>query len=230
MLKATLIFALIFAFCTATAQQPDALELSGLPYHLTNAKNDNIKSLVFFISGDGGYMSFDQSICSEYAKKGYPVIGLDALKYFWQEKEVSDVVADVQKLLTYYKNYWHKSEFIFVGYSFGADAIPVIVNRLGAEFRSKTKIVGLLSPSTSADLEIHIGDMLSIKSKPGKYDTAQELNRLSFAHTVCIYGEDEKNEIKSKISNPNVEYVSVKGGHRYGSNFKLLAEVILKNN
>lgn len=230
MIKTTLTLIIIFSFYGAIAQQPYVMQLKGLPYHLTNANNDNIKGLVFFISGDGGYASFDQSICSEFAKKGYPVIGLDALKYFWQEKNPEEVVADVQKLLTYYKNYWHKSEIIFVGYSFGADAIPVIVNRLGAEFRSQIRIVGLLSPTASADLEIHVGDMLSIKNKPGKYDTSQELNRLSFARTVCIFGEDEKNEIKSKIFNTRVEFVTVKGGHRFGSNFKFLAESILKNN
>src|SRR5665648_144497 len=169
-MKTTLIFVLIFSTSATITDQTDYIELSGLPCHLTYVQNESIKGLVFFISGDGGYTSFDQSICNEFATKGFPVIGLDALKYFWKEKDTLTVVADVQKLLSYYKTYWRKSEFIFVGYSFGADAMPVIVNRLEAEFKSHTKIVGLLSPSASADLEIHIGDMLSIKAKAGQYD------------------------------------------------------------
>jgi type IV secretory pathway VirJ component len=202
-------------------------DLKDLPYHIVDARNDSIKGIMFFISGDGGFTSFDQSICDEFAKKGYPVIGLDALKYFWDRKEAAIVVADVQKLLTYYKNYWRKTEFIFVGYSFGADAMPVIVNRLNQEFKSQTRIVGLLSPTTSADLEIHVGDMLSIRAKAGLYDLAVELNNLTFARTVCLWGDDEKGEIKSKISNPRVEFVTVKGGHHFSSDFKKLTELIL---
>lgn len=206
----------------------DLIDLSGLPYHIINSRNDSTKAMMFFISGDGGFTSFDQSICNEFASKGYPVIGLDALKYFWGKRETSDVVRDVQKLLTYYRNYWHKSEYIFVGYSFGADAIPVIVNRLNQEFKSQTRLVGLLSPTTSADLEIHVGDMLSIRAKPGEYDNATELNNITFARTVCLYGDDEKQEVKSRISNPKVEFVTVKGGHHFSSDFKKIAELILQ--
>ncbi len=206
----------------------DLIDLGGLPYHIVNARSDSTKAMMFFISGDGGFTSFDQSICNEFARKGYPVIGLDALKYFWGKREASDVVRDVEKLLTYYRNYWHKSELIFVGYSFGADAIPVIVNRLNQEFRNQTILVGLLSPTTSADLEIHVGDMLSIRGKAGQYDNATELNNITFARTICLYGDDEKQEVKSKISNPKVEFVTVKGGHHFSSDFKKIAELILQ--
>jgi type IV secretory pathway VirJ component len=207
--------------------RPDLKDISGLPYHLINATSDTTKGMMFFISGDGGFTSFDQNICDEFAKKGYPVVGLDALKYFWGRKSADVVVADVQKLLTYYKDYWHKSEFIFVGYSFGADAMPVLVNRLSPEFKRQTKIVGLLSPTTSADLEIHVGDMLSVRAKAGQYDLAIEINNLSFTRTVCLYGDDEKQEVRSKISNPKVEFVTVKGGHHFSSDFKKLTELIL---
>ncbi|MCE5344982.1 MAG: virulence factor [Bacteroidales bacterium] len=227
-MKASLTFVLIFIAVTAFANQPDYNQVNGLPYHLTYVKNDSIKALVFFITGDGGYTSFDQSVCNEFAKKGYPVIGLDARKYFWNGKNASEVVADVQKLLTYYVNLWHKSEYIFVGYSFGADAIPVIVNRLEASYKQHTKIVGLLSPSTSADLEIHISDMLSLRVKPEQFDVAQELNRLSFARTVCIYGDDEKEVIRNEISNPKVAFVTVKGGHHFERNYIKLAELVLQ--
>jgi len=208
--------------------QSELTNLSRLPYHLTSASGDSIKGLVFFISGDGGYTSYDQSICTEFANKGYPVIGFDALKYFWDRKDVATTVADVQKLLSFYENLWHKSEFIFVGYSFGADAVPVIVNRLEEKFKSKTKLVGLLSPSTSADLEIHVGDMLSINTKPGLYDLAREINRLTFAETICVFGENEKGEIRNAISNPNVKFAFIKGGHRFSSNFEKMAELILQ--
>ena len=213
----------------ATAEnRTDLIDLSGLPYHIVNARTDSTKAMMFFISGDGGFTSFDQSICNEFANKGYPVIGLDALKYFWGKRDASDVVRDVQKLLTYYRNYWHKSELIFVGYSFGADAIPVIVNRLNQEFKYQTRLIGLLSPTSSADLEIHVGDMLSIRGKAGQFDNATELNNITFARTVCLYGDDEKQEVKSKISNPKVEFVTVKGGHHFNSDFRKIAELILQ--
>lgn len=73
-MKVRLTIMLFFIFYAATSQQPAPPGLNGIPYRLTNAKDDKIKALVFFISGDGGYASFDQNICTEFAKLGYPVI------------------------------------------------------------------------------------------------------------------------------------------------------------
>ncbi len=209
---------------------PDFSQISKLPYHIISARNDKIKELVFLISGDGGFNNFEESVCNEFAKKGYSVIALDALKYFWKRKDIFSTAADVNNLVSFYQNYWKKSEIIFVGYSFGADAIPVIVNHLDAKLKSQTKLVGLLSPSTWADLEVHVGEMLSLVSKERLYDVASEINRLSFTHTLCIYGDNEKEEIKSKISNPEVEFVTVKGGHHFSNDTKLLVELILQKN
>ena len=227
-MKTYLAIAFILLAGSRVEGQVDFDKVSSLPCYIIPAGNGNTKALVFFISGDGGYTSFDKSICNEFANKGYPVIALDAFKYFWSRKEVSDVVKDVQNILSYYQNLWHKSELFFVGYSFGADAIPVIVNRLEERFKSQTKIVGLLSPSTSADLEIHFGDMLSIRSKPGLFDLTTEINNLSFTSTICIFGDDEKGEIKKTITNPNVKFTSTTGGHRFNSNFVKLSDLILQ--
>lgn len=229
-MKTTLIFVLIMIAIIPIEGQSDLTDVSRLPYHLTQTTDNSLNGLVFFISGDGGYTAYDQSICTEFANKGYPVIGFDALKYFWERKDIVTVVADVQKLLSFYENLWHKSELIFVGYSFGADAVPVIVNRMEQRFKNQTKLIGLLSPSTSADLEIHIGDMLSINTKPGLYDLTNEINRLTFAKTICVFGENEKGEIRNTISNPNVKFAYIKGGHRFGSDFVKMADLILQKN
>ena len=45
------------------------------------AINENLP-LAFFISGDGGWTSFDQTVCEKLAEKGIPVVGLDAQKIF----------------------------------------------------------------------------------------------------------------------------------------------------
>jgi len=208
--------------------QSDFEQVHELPYHLIYEKNNNQKGLVFFISGDGGFTGFDMSISNEFAQRGYPVIGLDARKYFWERKEASVAVEDIQKLLSYYENLLHKSELIFVGYSFGADAIPVIVNRLDPSFKQKTKVVGLFSPSPSADLEIHVADMLSLKHKGALFDVAYELNNISFAPVICIYGDNEKEVVKDAVSNPKVEIVSVKGGHHFDRDCSKLVELVLQ--
>jgi type IV secretory pathway VirJ component len=70
--------------------------------------------------------------------------------------------------------------------------------------------------------------MLSLRAKAGLYDLATEINNLTFTRTVCLYGDDEKQEVRRNILNPKVEFVTVKGGHHFSSDFKKLTELILQ--
>jgi hypothetical protein len=44
----------------------------------------------------------------------YPVIGLNALKYFWSKKTPAQAADDVAVLMQYYSGQWNKRTFILV--------------------------------------------------------------------------------------------------------------------
>ena len=55
-------------------------------------KIDSLPLLVF-ISGDGGWTSFDEGVAEHLVETGIPVIGLDSQKYFWESRTPGETAA-----------------------------------------------------------------------------------------------------------------------------------------
>lgn len=93
----------------------------------------------------------------------------------------------LQKQLKKRKN----QDLILVGYSFGADIIPFIANRLPDALRKNLLSVFLLSPSTSTDFEIHWLDMPGGSKGRGR-DVVEKINKMGQQKTISIFGSEEK--------------------------------------
>jgi type IV secretory pathway VirJ component len=204
----------------------DFTQIRELPYHVIGSESNPPKPMVFFISGDGGFTSFDQLLCTEIALQGNPVVALDALKYFWESKTPEETAVDVERLITYYRQVWKTDKVILVGYSFGADVMPFILSRLPKNTQKQVKLLALLSPSLHADFEIHVTDMLSLPNSEDIFNTAAELKKNNFTKTLCIYGSDETEEIKGKVDNSAVTFKTIGGGHHFSNDFKGLTKAI----
>src|SRR5258705_13611391 len=90
-------------------------------------------TLVVFVSGDGGWAKIDKSVSKVFAENGMPVVGLNALQYFWTKRTPESAARDLQSILETYLKNWKKERVLFVGYSRGADVLPFMINRLPAE-------------------------------------------------------------------------------------------------
>src|SRR6266550_1867607 len=60
--------------------------LAVLPLIFVPATSGTSDTLVVFVSGDGGWAAIDKGVSRVFAANGMPVIGLDALKYFWTRR------------------------------------------------------------------------------------------------------------------------------------------------
>jgi type IV secretory pathway VirJ component len=183
--------------------------------------------IVFFISGDGGWRKFEQNISEILARRGMPVIGLDALKYFWNEKQPAETVNDISKVIAYYMEKWNRNSFILVGYSFGAGVVPFI----GGDFTGqlKERIVGVycFSPDVTADFEIHITDMLSINLKE-KYNVLNELKKISPLYPITIFGTEEDSKITKQFLARGLKVEILIGDHHYNNNYNAISSILLK--
>ena len=206
----------------------EVFEIKNLPLALvpTSVKNDS--PLVFFISGDGGWKSWDQNVSEDLAKKGMPVVGLDAQKYFWNEKTPQKVADDLIVVIKQYMQTWGKSTFILVGYSFGACVAPFIANNFDDHFKINMKGVYCFSPDLTGDFEIHLSDMLHLNTKR-KYDVVSELTKIMALNTVCIFGIEEKPKIRNEFSKTGAKIKLLPGDHHYNDDFKSIADIILKD-
>jgi len=70
----------------------------------------------------------------------YPVVGVDVLRYFWGHKTPEQAAVDLSATMAYYRKHWHVTQFVLAGYSFGADILPVIYNRLPQQDKDRVPL------------------------------------------------------------------------------------------
>ena len=197
---------------------------SKLPLKEWNTTVD--KPLVFYISGDGGYTSFSENVCTAINKAGYRVTSLNSKSYFDDQKTPQQTTDDIVNYLNDQFNKRKDQQFILIGYSFGADITPFVVNLFPDSIKKKLISVILLSPSTSTDFETHVWDKLGLKKKRSM-DVVAEVNKLGTMKTAIILGNDDDFPINS-IKLKNYVHELLPGGHHYEGNTDEVAKTIMK--
>jgi type IV secretory pathway VirJ component len=199
-----------------------------LPLNLFPSSGKENLPLVIFISGDGGWGNFDQEVCENFSEKGMPVIGLDARKYFWSEKQPKEASNEIEKAAMNYMQIWNKRTIVLVGFSFGACVAPVIADNFSNGMKEKLKGLYCISPEITTDLEVHISDMLSMHTKE-KYDVLNELKKNILLDPVCIFGSEENIEIQKHFSKSDIRIEILPGGHYYDHDYDSITKIIIKD-
>ena len=125
---------LMLVAATAGAQT----DIGKLPVTVKTPADVTQHPIILFLTGDGGMKKFAADMVDNLAAKGYPVVGLNSLKYFWSKKTPEQAGADVAALLQHYGNQWNNHTFMLVGYSMGADVLPFIYQHLPGKLQAQT--------------------------------------------------------------------------------------------
>src|SRR5207302_30062 len=115
---------------------------------------------------------------------------------------------------------------LLIGYSFGADVLPFVVNRLPPELRARVASVSLLGIDSNASFEIRIADWVGSDDRGPP--TRPELARLGAAPVLCIYGEGESDSICPELAAGNVERAQIGRGHHFSGEYATIADRILE--
>lgn len=198
-----------------------------LPVTVFPVMDNSRMPVILFITGDGGWKGFDPKLASQFVKEGSPVVALNALRYFWNKKTPAQTTSTAEYLLNRYMAQWNKQAFVLVGFSFGADVMPFIVNRLPPKLMASCKGIVLFSPGTSTDFEIHISQMLS-NNKKWKYDVVKEMEAMKPVKLLCLFGEEEHDFPVRILSKPDWQVIYLKGGHHYEDNKNNLGKMVLE--
>jgi len=198
---------------------------SKLPLKEWNSAAD--KPLVFYISGDGGYTSFSEGVCTTINKAGYKVTSLNSKSYFDDQKTPKQTTDDIVGYLNDQFNKRKDQQFILIGYSFGADITPFVINLFPDSIKKKLISLVLLSPSTSTDFETHVWDKLGLKKKRSM-DVVAEVNKLGAIKTTIILGDDDDDFPINNIKLKNYVHELLPGGHHYEGNTDEVARTIMK--
>ncbi|MDH4873000.1 AcvB/VirJ family lysyl-phosphatidylglycerol hydrolase [Pseudomonas sp. BN515] len=182
-------------------------------------------TVTLFYSGDGGWRDLDRAVADEMAKRDYPVVGIDALRYFWQHKNPEQGAADLSRLMKEYREKWGAKRFVLAGYSFGADVLPAFYNRLPKADQDQVDAILLLALARSGSFEIEVQGWLGKAGQEAA--TGPELAKLPASKVLCVFGKEEISE--SGCTQPGAvgENLELPGGHHYDENYPALAEKLL---
>lgn len=188
---------------------------------------DTTKPLIFYISGDGGFNKFSTAFMQTLNKQGYAVIGLNAKNYFWSKKNPQLAASDMETAIGETNKQWKKKNIVLIGYSFGADVAPFMLNNFSAGLAGKVSHLVLLSPSPKTDFEIHVLQMLGWGKNSGE-SVAAAINKIS-KPVVFIMGDDENEFPFSQLTMKNRQIVKMPGGHHYdGDVVALCRQIVLQ--
>ncbi len=225
-LNATFLLSFILFFNFRSFAQ-NINSLHDLPLNVVNAStSDTSKSLIMYLTGDGGWNTFSKNLAQQFADKGYPVVSLNSKKYFWDKKTPEQTAIDVTKIITTYQKVWNQKKVLLIGYSFGADVTPFLYNHLSKELIDQIENISLLSPSRNTDFEIHILDMFGGNS--GDQSVADAINKINAKPVTLIFGEDENNFPVNKLTIKNYVSVKLTGGHHFDGDEATVCNTLLK--
>lgn len=205
---------------TASAAGVDDLDLVEVPATGTAHRDE----LAVILTGDGGWAHIDKTIAADLAADGVPAVGWSSLEYYWTPRTPDQAARDLARIIDHYTAAWKKDKVLLVGYSFGADTLPFLVNRLPAPVRARVRKVALLSPSTTADFEFHVTSWVG--AGDSSHATAPEIDRMTVPVT-CIYGKEDTESVCLTARSALLSREPLGGAHHFGGDYGRLAGLIL---
>jgi type IV secretory pathway VirJ component len=182
--------------------------------------------MAVLLTGDGGWAVTDKGLSEALAKGGIPVVGWNSLRYFLRRKPPDRTAQDLERVLRVYLPLWHKERVILIGYSFGADVVPFLANRLPPDLAEKVSLIVLMGPSGAADFRFHPTEWLG---KPAKdsLPVLPEIEKLRGKEILCAYGRGEKDSFCLQLSGGAAHLLVRPGGHIVGKDYGQIAGWIL---
>lgn len=179
------------------------------------------------ISGDGGWRDLDKVIAEDLSRKGVSVVGWDSLRYFWTYKSPDEAARDLAEVIAHYARQWHVDHFALIGYSFGADVIPILYDKLPAAQRRDIVQLSLLGLSSAAEFEIKVTGWISTAHSADAVPTGPALATIPSDSMQCFYGEKEEDTQCPALAARGVETIRTTGGHHFDGDYAALAQRIL---
>jgi type IV secretory pathway VirJ component len=186
----------------------------GFSHFVYASKNQTSKAIIVILSGDGGWLEFTDELAQKFSNAGYNTLGVNSRNYFWEKRTPDETTDFLFGIIKKYQSLWKERRIVLIGYSFGADIVPFVYNRLPKRTQRQIKVIQLLSPFKTTDFKVSLGDLININSDDKTYNVEDELNKIEIP-VVCYYGEQEIPKPMQILKKENISFINLKGGHRY---------------
>ena len=180
------------------------------------------------ITGDGGWGVTDRGIAQSLAAKGIPVVGLNSLRYFWTRRTPEQTAADLERILRHYSALWNRPKVVVIGYSFGADVLPFMLNRIPKERLLTVAVIAFLGLSSTADFEFHWTDWLGYSKRSTAQLVRPEVEKLRGRKILCFYATEDDDALCRGLDPSLAKVIAIQGGHRFGKGYQPIVDAILQ--
>lgn len=210
----------------ADAAPAGAADLGDLPVVELAPPAQPADYFAIVLSGDGGWASIDKQIAEELVKAGIPTVGFNSLQYFWTRRTPEGSSADLERLIRHYQVAFQRRKVVLIGYSRGADVLPLMAARLPASMLDDTRLLAFLGIDHETDMEFRVGDWFS-QHPATTYKLLPEVTKLAGHAMLCVYGAKEQDTLCPELPSSLVETVRLEGGHHFDGDYRGLARLIL---
>ena len=185
------------------------------------------KAIAVIYSGDGGWWGFENGLAKDISDKGIVVVGWNTLKYFWTRRTPQQAADDLSSVLDRVSAAQGALPIVLVGYSYGADVLPFIVEKLPPRIASRVERVALINPGHNADLVFHFSSWAGDYAHSDSLKVLDGIGRLR-APVVCACGESDSDCCCRESKARDIRILILPGGHRLKGDHAHVAEAILK--
>ena len=201
------------------------LLIKDLPINQYYVKS-NKDYLIVYYTGDGGWKSFARMLRDFFTKEEKtPMIGLSSKKYFWDKKSPKQSADDLTRIIETFTEKWDKRQVVLIGYSFGADILPLLVNQLTKKTSQKIKVLILISPYQKARYEINLIDYVKTPTEGIAIKPVLDSLKKKNIQTEIICDESEKS-LCQLLDTTKKPYKVLGGGHAFNKQEKKIQKTL----
>jgi type IV secretory pathway VirJ component len=206
---------------------PERRALADLPLLELPVPGSQRDTLAVIVSGDGGWTGLDRDVASLLVERGYPVVGLNTLQYFWTPRTPEGAGADLTRILRTYMAAWNLKEALLIGYSLGGEVLPFMAARLPADLLPKVRLVSLLSPGRTTSFHFELSEWLGHGGGENR-PVRPEVVKLKGSAIACIYGSAERGtSLCTTLPAALAAAIELPGSHYLGANPRQVVNRVL---
>lgn len=183
--------------------------------------------LVVLLSADGGWARLDEELAGRLSAKGYPVVGWNSLRYYMTPRTPEVAADDLSAVMRAYEQKWGRRRVLLVGYSMGADVLPIVVSRLDPGDRAHVAGMVLLGFWADAEFQFKPSQWMGKSGGIPEYPTIPAARELRDVPILCLGGDHDPRSVCARIGTPNVRAVTIPSGHSLGAHVDQVFTVMM---